>query len=138
MSVHSLVKKDGATGEISAPYGWTIRHGWTEQMDAQTYGQTMDGWTDGLTDGRTDRSAVSAYAGSVLRRVHLAVVLVRPPSGHSPGKRRARHSQSSQIGLQLTQPRSNPVALRLGPALRISTNQNPMAGSSVERCATCP
>ena len=33
------------------------------------------------------RSGMGAYAGAVRRRVHLATVLLRPPSVHRPGRR---------------------------------------------------
>ena len=35
------------------------------------------------------RSGVAAFAGAARRRVHLATVLPRPLSGHSPGRRQA-------------------------------------------------
>ena len=38
---------------------------------------------------------MGAYAGAARRRVHLATVLLRPPFGHRPGKRQARHAQSN-------------------------------------------
>ena len=41
------------------------------------------------------------YAGAARRRVHLATVLLRPPSGHRPGRRQARHTPILQIGLRL-------------------------------------
>ena len=50
------------------------------------------------------RSGMGAYAGAARRRVHLAAVLLRPPSGHRPGRRQARHARILQIGLDLTQP----------------------------------
>ena len=34
-------------------------------------------------------SDMGAYAGAARRRVHLATVLLRPPSGHRPGRRQA-------------------------------------------------
>ena len=34
-----------------------------------------------------------AYAGATGRRVHLASVLTRPPSGHRPGRRQACHAR---------------------------------------------
>ena len=37
-----------------------------------------------------------AYAGAARRRVHLATVLPRPPSGHRPGRRQARHARILQ------------------------------------------
>ena len=46
------------------------------------------------------------YAGAARRRVRLATVLLRPPSGHRPGRCRAGHVYILQIGLHLTQPRS--------------------------------
>ena len=49
-------------------------------------------------------SGMEAYAGAARRRVHLAPVLLRPPSGHRPGRRQARHARILQIGLYLTQP----------------------------------
>ena len=66
------------------------------------------------------RSGVGAYAGAARRRVHLATVLLRPPSGHRPGRRQARHARILQIGLHLTQPRSVWAPPRHGPAPRIS------------------
>ena len=36
------------------------------------------------------RSGMGAYAGAARRRVHLATVLVRPPSGHRLGRSQAR------------------------------------------------
>ena len=50
------------------------------------------------------RSGMGAYGGTARRRVHLATVLLRPPSAHRPGKRQARHARFLQIGLDLTQP----------------------------------
>ena len=44
---------------------------------------------------------MGAYAGAGRRRVHLAAVLLRPPSGHRPGRRQARHVCILQIGLRL-------------------------------------
>ena len=49
------------------------------------------------------RSGMEAHAGAARRRVHLAVVLLRPPSGHRPGRRQARYARILQIGLHLTQ-----------------------------------
>ena len=34
---------------------------------------------------------MEAYVGAARRRVHLATVLLRLPSGHRPGRRQARH-----------------------------------------------
>ena len=42
--------------------------------------------------------------GAARRRVHLATVLLRPPSGHRPGRRQARYAYIFQIGLHLMQP----------------------------------
>ena len=47
------------------------------------------------------RSGVGAYAGAARRRVHLATVLLRPPSSHRLGTRQARHAHIVQIGLRL-------------------------------------
>ena len=40
------------------------------------------------------RSGMGEYAGAARRRVHLATVLLRPPSGHRPGRRQARRAHS--------------------------------------------
>ena len=74
------------------------------------------------------RSGVGAYAGAARRRVHLATVLLRPPCGHRPGRRQARHARILQIGLHPTQPRGVWAPPRHGPAPRISTKKNPMGG----------
>ena len=50
------------------------------------------------------RSGMGAYAGAARRRVHLATVLIRPPSGHRQDRRQARHADILKIGLHLTQP----------------------------------
>ena len=47
------------------------------------------------------RSAMVAYVVAARRRVHLVTVLLRPPSGHRPGRRQARHVHILQIGLRL-------------------------------------
>ena len=49
---------------------------------------------------------MGAYTGAARRRVHLSSVLLRPPSGHRPGRRQARHARMFQIGLHLTLTRS--------------------------------
>ena len=49
-------------------------------------------------------SGVGTYAGAARRRVHLATVLLQPPSGHRPDRRQARHVHILQTGLHLTQP----------------------------------
>ena len=77
-----------------------------------------------VTNGQV-RSGMGAYAGTARRRVHLATVLLRPPSGHRPGRRQARHARILQIGLHLTQPRSVWAPSRHGPGPRISTENNP-------------
>ena len=51
--------------------------------------------------GRQVRSGMAAYGGAARRRVHLATVLLRPPSGQRPGRRQARHTHILQIGLRL-------------------------------------
>ena len=48
------------------------------------------------------RSGMGAYTGAACRRDHLVTVLLRPPPGHHPGKRQARHARVLQIGLRLT------------------------------------
>ena len=47
------------------------------------------------------RSGMGAYAGAARRRVHLATVLIRPPSDHRPGRRQTRQAHILQIGLRL-------------------------------------
>ena len=42
------------------------------------------------------RSDMGAYAGAARRRFHLATVLLRPPSGHRPGRHQARHAHILQ------------------------------------------
>ena len=49
------------------------------------------------------RSVMNAWAGAARRRVHLATVLPRPPSGQRLGSRWARHAHVPQMGLHLTQ-----------------------------------
>ena len=44
---------------------------------------------------------MGAYGGAARRRVHLATVLRRPPSGHRPVRRQARHAHILQTGLRL-------------------------------------
>ena len=45
------------------------------------------------------RSVIGAYAGAARRRVHLAAVLLLPPSGHRPGRRQVRHAHITHIEL---------------------------------------
>ena len=45
-----------------------------------------------MRDIRKVRSGMGAYIGAARRRVHIAMVLLRPPSGHRPGRRQARHA----------------------------------------------
>ena len=78
-----------------------------------------------LTAGQV-RSGMGAYAVAARRRVHLATVLPRPPSGHRPGRRQARHARILQIGLHLTQPRS--VWAPLGMDQPLGSRKNPMGG----------
>ena len=46
------------------------------------------------------RSGQVRYGG-IHRSVHLAMVLLRPPSSHRPGRRQASHTRILQIGLRL-------------------------------------
>ena len=46
-------------------------------------------------------TSTRAYAGAARRHVHLATVLLRPPSVHRPDRRQARHAHILQIGLRL-------------------------------------
>ena len=50
---------------------------------------------------QTPGSGVGTYAGAARRRVHLATVLLRPPSGHCSGTRQVRHVHILHIGLRL-------------------------------------
>ena len=79
------------------------------------------------------RSGMGAYAGAVRRRVHLATVLLRSPSGRRPGKRQDRHARIPQIRLHLTQLWSVWTPPRHGPAPRITTRKNPMGWSERRR-----
>ena len=45
---------------------------------------------------------MGAYDGAARRRIHLATVLLVPPSGHRPDRRQARHAGIHPIGLHLT------------------------------------
>ena len=74
------------------------------------------------------RSGMGAYGGAARRRVHLATVLLRPPSGHRPGRRQTRHARILQIELHLTQPWNVWSAPQHDPAPRISTRKNPIGG----------
>ena len=65
------------------------------------------------------RSGMGTYVGAVRRRVHIATVLLRPPSDHRPGKRQARHAHILQIGLRLAITQTDvrpvmPVSIRYG------------------------
>ena len=44
------------------------------------------------------RSGVGTYVGAARRRVHPVTVILRPPSGHRPGRRQARHVHILQMG----------------------------------------
>ena len=59
---------------------------------------------------------MGAYAKAARRRVHLATVLLRPPSGHRPGRRQARHARIFHIGLRLVIARAD-----AGPCRAAST-----------------
>ena len=54
---------------------------------------------------------MGVYAGASFRHVHIVTVLLRPPSGHRPGRRQARDARILQIGLRLaiTQADARPV-----------------------------
>ena len=71
-------------------------------MGPYTGTRSGDGTHDKTYKGAT-RSGMGAYAGAARRRVHLTSVLLRPPSGHRPGRRQARHARILQIGLHVTQ-----------------------------------
>ena len=61
------------------------------------------------------KSDMGAYAGAARRRVHLAGVLLHPPSGHRPGRRQARHAHILQIRVWTSrrQNKIEKVAIRL-------------------------
>ena len=42
---------------------------------------------------------MGTYAGAARRRVHLATEHLRPPSGHCPGRRQARHARMSETSI---------------------------------------
>ena len=64
---------------------------------------------------------MGAYPEAARRRVHLATVLLRPPSGHHSGRRQARHAHIIQIGLHPPDATMKPVDTpRYGPVPRIS------------------
>ena len=44
---------------------------------------------------------MGGYTAAARRRVHLATVLLRPPSSHRPGRRQAGHARILQKGLRL-------------------------------------
>ena len=73
-------------------------------------------------------SGIGAYARAARRRVHLATILLRPPSGDRPGRRQDRHAHIPQIGLQLTQPWSLWTSLGHVSATRIPTRKIPIGG----------
>ena len=62
------------------------------------------------------RSGVGTYAGAARHRVHLATLLLRPPSGHRPDRRLARLVHILQIRLYLTQARNKRTAFSYGPS----------------------
>ena len=43
--------------------------------------------------------------------IHLATVLLRPPSGHRPRRRQARHARVLQIGLRLAIAKADAIAV---------------------------
>ena len=57
-------------------------------------------FNDQKTRPRNARSGLGAYTGAAHCHVYLATVLLRPPSGHRPGRHQARHAPILQIGLQ--------------------------------------
>ena len=84
---------------------YTLRFAWSIQTGLS---DTVDGFWYQCDEVR---SGVGTYAGAARRRVHLATVLPRPPSGHRPGRRQARHTRFLQIGLYLTQPSASSIIL---------------------------
>ena len=62
------------------------------------------------------------------RCIRLATVLIRPPSGHRPGKRQARHARILQIGLRLAIAQANAL-----PGMPVSFKKTDATMKSVER-----
>ena len=56
------------------------------------------------TSAKCHQSGMGAYGGAARRLMQVATVLPRPPSGHRPGGRQARHVRILQKGLHLTPP----------------------------------
>ena len=81
---------------------------------------------------------MGAYAGEARRRVQLATVLRRPPSGHRPGRRQTRHARILQIGLHLTQPEAYGRPLGMVQPLGSREERIRWAGYSAGSRATCP
>ena len=54
-------------------------------------------------------SGTGAYAGAARRRVHLATVLLWPPSGHRPGRRQFSHALQIGLRLAIVQADAKPV-----------------------------
>ena len=91
---------------------YSLQHKQNGKVSPKTFGnsgtsRTVQEQSTGntLSSGQV-RSGMGEYAGAARRRVHLATVLLRPLSGHRPGRRQARHARILQIGFHLTQPRS--------------------------------
>ena len=80
-------------------------------------------WKEYINEGQV-KSDMGAYGGATRRRVYLATILHRPPSGQRPGPLCAYPSDT----LHLTQPWSLCTHSRHGPAARISTRKKPMGG----------
>ena len=68
---------------------------------------------------------LSRSGGDICRRVHLVTVLLRPTSGHRPGRRQARHAHILLIGLRLAiaQADSRPVMPIFQIELRLAIAQ---------------
>ena len=78
------------------------------------------------------RSGMGAYTGAARRRVHLAMELLRPPSGHRPDRRQARHTHILQIGFRLAIAQAD-----ARPVMHVSLRRTP-SDAFVKRVDTLP
>ena len=77
-----------------------------------TFLQSSSGSLHSTVKSGQMRSVVWTYDEATRRRVHSATVLLRPPSGHRPGRRQARYTSILQIRRHHKQSRSTWTATR--------------------------